>query len=98
MFVFNVLVLFLLRDFVILLFIDVIFSLFMFCYEFCCLKIKLKYVINIFNSFVSVKVVFVYLLQVLSYKIYMLNDEIVENIYNFYFYCLYILRGEIFFF
>lgn len=28
----------------------------------------------------------------------MLNDVIVENIYNFYFYCLDILRGEIFFF
>lgn len=28
----------------------------------------------------------------------MLNDVIIENIYNFYFYCLDILRGEIFFF
>lgn len=77
--------------------IDVIFSLSMFCYEFRRSKIKVKYAINTLNSFVSAKVAFVHPLQALSHKIHMLNDATAENIYNFYFYCPYTLRGEIFF-
>lgn len=69
----------------------------MFCYEFRRSKIKLKYAINTLNSFVSAKVAFVHPLQALSHKIHMLNDATAENIYNFYFYCPYTLRGEIFF-